>query len=899
MRVRTRSVDVPGRDEDLAWLLERCRALADTRHGEIVFIAGEEGSGRRALLTALASRAPIRTLSGAFRDGAYEPELRDSQMESRVAAVVEDLAALAGYAHPVASLIAHAIAASRRASELWAELRSDSEVEHILGLAPAVLRRAALEGPVVCVIHDADGADGGWWDELIMSLGVEVCDDLPLLLVLSVQGPAEVGVPSEGEPPSQSVARILGSRELATWRSLGPVRRADLSRWVGPSDHAVIHHLDEVGGGVAELAAQTWRRWVAEGVVARRDNDDRWAFTEHGRDRALGPMQWVVAGRIRRLVGDTGVESLECARDVLSCAALEGATFTANAVVAALDRPDAFPLIEIAAQGDIPILTELPTVTVTDEAGTRELRRYRFTARLDYLVLRRYGLRSERRRALSSRLAAAVSEAWGSDQARVAGALARLCREAGELEMAAAFERIRNSSGSRDALLWRAEQILQRPRVTDSFSRNREAEVLLAASSATYNFGPFHDGLRYAEGVRAIADILSYRALGSYYAAWFYRHLGNENAARARLHEALDGFKAIGNKDGVVDATHQLANLDLALGNLEAARERYLEVLGQRRKRGDRVGESTVLQALGDLEDKAGDPGSARQHYEAALKLARELNDAPSEASNLSRIASLDAAAGSLREAELALRRALDIQRAVSDRRNEAATLGLLGQVLTQRGRPEEARAAYAAAVAREVELGHREGEAIYRHWLSELDDANGRDDEARDGYQSALRLYGEVGDDDGEWSVLIALAELDSRCGPPASGRSAYARLGELARRNGDKSIESQALFTIARIDAEADELERARTASLESLGIAREIGEPAVESVNLFLLAHIANAEGRIPEARAAAEQALAIDVELNDHEGQQAIRAFLAELPRDELGRGKRWGRRTRGP
>jgi AAA ATPase-like protein len=68
--------DVPGRDRDLAWLGALYETAVTEGRGRIVFVVGDEGCGRSALLHALPSAAErvskhTVVLAGDFEDGSY------------------------------------------------------------------------------------------------------------------------------------------------------------------------------------------------------------------------------------------------------------------------------------------------------------------------------------------------------------------------------------------------------------------------------------------------------------------------------------------------------------------------------------------------------------------------------------------------------------------------------------------------------------------------------------------------------------------------------------------------------------------------------------------------------------------------------------------------------------
>jgi AAA ATPase domain len=178
--------DVPGRDRDLVGLIDAYVAIAQGGGGgQTVFVAGDEGSGRTALLRALATELerinpqPV-VLAGAFRDGRFVAWSEEEVPVATAVDVVKNVVELAEALIPYAALVGQVLSKSQAAVELVRRLIGESERLGPTQFLPQLLRELCMRGPVVCLIDDADHAPAGLWGDLVLGLAGRIAAELRL-----------------------------------------------------------------------------------------------------------------------------------------------------------------------------------------------------------------------------------------------------------------------------------------------------------------------------------------------------------------------------------------------------------------------------------------------------------------------------------------------------------------------------------------------------------------------------------------------------------------------------------------------------------------------------------------------------------------------------------------------
>jgi tetratricopeptide (TPR) repeat protein len=895
--------EVPGIDGDLARLVALYERMVVEDRGQVVFVAGDEGSGRSALLhwltDELARVEPRATvLAGGFQDARYvawdEQTLapRVSALVDRTISIGEPAATLAGNFLPLAGLLGQALSASKAALDLAQTMVGDHETPDLSVLMPRVLRGLCEDGPVVCIADDADQAPGGWWADLVLLFARHIARDLPLLLILAVDGPPQLGVHDEDEPDALFVARALTREGLACWHPLTRVTAEELQRWTGPAMPEVVRELLEVTGGRADWTAQLWRDWQRRRVIDQTTDDLRWRFVA-GRERAMDEVEDLLGARLKVLIGTDDLNALELARRLLCCAALEGSQFTADAIALALGRgrDEVIDNLDDTLVWDeerpVGLVIDAGSLAASDETGERCLWRYRFRAKLDWLTLRHHGLTDGERHYLSLALARAMQTLYGGEARRVAMTLARLYETAGHVDEARYYRHMGEIRVSREVALWRARNVLSSPDPEQRFERRRASRILLAAAHALFHSGPFDDGLDFASTAHRLADQQRDQALALYSSGAARIHLGDIPLARRDLDRARELYRELGKRRGEVHTRHELARIDSMQGDYEKARTEFLAVLEMCRELGDRPVEVHSRHELARIDSMQGEYEKARTEFLAVLGMWRELGDRHGEVHARRELACIDSKQGEYEKARTEFLAVLGMWRELGDRHGEAYSRRQLARIDSMQGEHEKARTEFLAVLEMCRELGDRHGEAHTRYELARIDSKQGEHEKARTEFLAVLNMCRELGDRPAEAHTRRQLARIDSMQGEHEKARTEFLAVLEMDRELGDRHGEAHTRYELARIDSMQGEHEKARTAFLAVLEMFRELGDRPAEAHTRHDLANIDLIHGEYEKARTECLAVLELRRDLGDRHGEAATLATIARIDEAALG------------
>lgn len=889
----------------------------------MLFVTGQVGSGRSHALQAAAEGVRAQGIAeavlGRVRDGTYERAEDEPEEPSRTARlqplISSALALGADLLTPTLRLIDEILKVSEGARRLLREAREREEPVEMTELATRLLRVAAAERPLLCVVDDADSLESEWWLTLQFGFAREIADELPIVLVLALDEPNEV-------------ADGLLTRELAGRFDLPELTEHEIRSWLGRAPDDLVRTALETTSGRSGHLAELWADWERRGVVER--SDDIWQAGPNA-ERSLADATELLLRKLRLLLGSDDPKLVGDVTRLVAYAALEGPVFTAEAAGASLgwDRETTNDLLDdrlATGRDDVePLFAEVGGVEVQSTRGeTHTLWRYRFVRGLEWRVAATRLLATHELPGAAATLARCLETAYRPETHHVVSALARLWGVAGDVGAAHEYRISAEHTSSLIALRSLARSLLT-VSVDGWGPQDFEDAVRLLVDAAERLGGtePYADTLRLtaraedlamsSKGAGALASARQmhgelYRASGNPEEArrclesardlarvgapitLVKTHIslgdletetGEPARARANLERALEISRQTHNASLEATCLYRLASLELSVSNYDAARQYAEHALDLDRRIDNRFNESSCLHLLGTIAHFGGDYDEARTLTEQALTIKRELGSVHDEAACLRQLGAIELSLERYDSAHPLLTRALSIQMQVGDRDGAAVSLNQLGQVALARDNLPEARALTEESVRLNREIGDRVDAAMANRQLADIALAEGDRTGAREELDRAVQLAREVGHVEEAANWLHHRAVMDIEDERYAEAREALHTVLEAYREFEGREAAAAAVSDLAVAEYMLGELTRAQSHLAEAVATYGELGLRQAQAENIRTLGVLEFEAGRQDEALARTNEAMRIFEELGHPEGIAACQEQLEDM------------------
>jgi energy-coupling factor transporter ATP-binding protein EcfA2 len=444
------------------------RAVRDKR-GRVVFITAELGGGKTELLSALAkalhqAKPEPNIVAGYFSGSEYRPYTLAWQkgicLSKAVSAAGETAALLGLFPTPYAfavGFVGQLLQTTVSARELGDEFKNNPPPrKESADWLRKLLRRAAEEKPLICLLDNWDEAQRFFWDDMLLSFSREIAHGLPLLLFVTVKEPINLKAPEKDESGLTAVIKTLVEEKgLAEWWPLRKLSRDEVATYIGDAAPEIAAKLHGVTGGNARWVRELWREWRLSEIVISNEADC-WMWGKQHK-HTLNLYELILRDRLTQLLKAQTAMEVEEAREVLACAALEGVRFTADAVALTLDwdRDELIDFLDekLIQTEDNPdgLLVEGDSVNIiASDGATHTLWRYNFVSDLYWIALEQYGFANQPRpgksnsekREKSAALAKALIATYATEERLVAAPLARLLGDIGDREAARQYRQM-------------------------------------------------------------------------------------------------------------------------------------------------------------------------------------------------------------------------------------------------------------------------------------------------------------------------------------------------------------------------------------------------------------------------------------------------------------------------
>jgi tetratricopeptide (TPR) repeat protein len=682
-----------GHHEQLLCLAQTFQQVANTRKSRISFISGQPGHGRRAMLHELASLVREK-LDGSVLWLRHWPAPLEQQRallehDSLIDPACAGIAAQLGHAWPrsahiggaswlwLLAQVCHALGEVLTPTTLW--LPDSYKEDNLSAPLLAGLRRLARQSPIMLAFESLDDAPA-CWETLLKTMMPEASRDLPLHIVITLRADTEpdLDAPITDATPL-TFAQSMVQRSMGDLHWLAPVNTEDVARFIAPDDPAayatVAQALCEMTDGIPVLIASLWDEWERRELVTW-DDEAGWQLASD--DLLTGDILSLAQQQFDVLLPTDADLPLprDTIKQVLHVAALEGPSFTVQAVCGALhldadtvlDVLDDYLLEEGEQRG---LVAEVGWVPVPETyRKVIRLNRYRFALPVWWHYWHKYLPDEHERPRLQGQLARALEAAYYPLTDRIADQLIALFAASGNEARAASYreqQRNRYARGADIAVLhWQVENLAAVP-TDDLNSQVQLYELRLHLAARLRHSGEYAEGTLHAaaavEQARAWQDALR-EARACNLHGLLLRAQGDDAAARPLYERALAiAEQVLGPQHPATAASlNNLAALLDAQGDDAAARPLYERALAIHEQVLGPLHPDTALSLnnLAALLRDQGDDAAARPLYERALAIREQVLGPlhPDTASSLNNLALLLSAQGDYAAARPLYRRA-------------------------------------------------------------------------------------------------------------------------------------------------------------------------------------------------------------------------------------------------
>ena len=300
--------------------------------------------------------------------------------------------------------------------------------------------------------------------------------------------------------------------------------------------------------------------------------------------------------------------------------------------------------------------------------------------------------------------------------------------------------------------------------------------------------------------------------------------LGENEKAKSACKEAREIYEAAGDRSGLAQTLHDMAEVPINQGDFAAAEQLYSQALSISRAIGNQKGQGRELLNLGVISVKNGDLTTARRFYDEAFRHDQEAGDKSAMAAVMGDTGILLRIQGKLQEALNHFQEALELSNQVGHRGSAAQALAVIGDVLLEEGDLPGAYKMYQEASAIEHEIGRK---ILYASTLTAVGRVlrqQGKANEAQQAYRESLSLEEELGNKSDAAETRLALAELNCDSGKGAEAEQLSRAAVETFRADAYTDEESLAQSMVSKALLQQGKLDEARSAMTEAVRLSQK---------------------------------------------------------------------------
>ena len=274
--------------------------------------------------------------------------------------------------------------------------------------------------------------------------------------------------------------------------------------------------------------------------------------------------------------------------------------------------------------------------------------------------------------------------------------------------------------------------------------------------------------------------------------------LGDHQEAIRHHKEALDTYQKQNDRSGTAMQLGAIAATLCELGHHGEAAKSLQQAMAINESTANKAALASDLASMGMLHERIGHLQDALQAHQQSLDLHRGLRNELDAAVQLGRIAAIHRRLGNRREAVARYQEAWRLNSRSNAVPAAIADLHSLGLVFEELNEMDKAVTCVQQAVELAHSLGDRHAEASHLRILGAMHGKLRQADEAARCILQAVALSRSFGDPGGEVAGLLALANAHRAAGRPADARQPLEQAEALAARLGDAAAAAQARTAI-----------------------------------------------------------------------------------------------------
>jgi CHAT domain-containing protein/tetratricopeptide (TPR) repeat protein len=286
---------------------------------------------------------------------------------------------------------------------------------------------------------------------------------------------------------------------------------------------------------------------------------------------------------------------------------------------------------------------------------------------------------------------------------------------------------------------------------------------------------------------------------------------GEKEHAVEFFDQALDLFRAAGDRQGQAQALSNLGHVNIDLGNVKKAISYLNQALTIWQEVGDRREEALTLTAMGLAHTSIGEMEIAIEQHNRAALLCRRIGDQVSTAVTLNGMAYVYNSLGDTDKALELYIEALRLYRLAGRRSGAATTLGLIGEIYESLGQKGKALDCQHKRLQITKEIGNLRAQAHTLTDIGTILESLGDGDGAMNDYAQALDISKTLHDLRGQAYELSNMGEVYVDLGSKAKAIDLYKQALTLFNTVEDQQGQTLSHYRIARATADLGDLNEA----------------------------------------------------------------------------------------